>query len=182
MSKIAQPSQSDDLALTRLKGVGPKVAERLQKMGISNIQDLLFHLPLRYEDRTRIVPMGSLRLGETAVVQGKVLLTEVKFARRRMLMSRISDGTGSIGLRFFHFNGQQQQAMARGATLRCYGEVRTGKAMLELVHPEYQVVEAESVPEVQEHLTSIYPTTEGLHQLSLRNRSEERRVGKECRL
>ena len=78
MSKIAQPSQSDDLALTRLKGVGPKVAERLQKMGISNIQDLLFHLPLRYEDRTRIVPMGSLRLGETAVVQGKVLLTEVK--------------------------------------------------------------------------------------------------------
>ncbi len=169
MSKIAQPSQSDDLALTRLKGVGPKVAERLQKMGISNIQDLLFHLPLRYEDRTRIVPMGSLRLGETAVVQGKVLLTEVKFARRRMLMSRISDGTGSIGLRFFHFNGQQQQAMARGATLRCYGEVRTGKAMLELVHPEYQVVEAESVPEVQEHLTSIYPTTEGLHQLSLRN-------------
>jgi len=173
MSPVAENSRTDDLSLTRLKGVGPKVAERLQKIGIHNIQDLLFHLPLRYEDRTRIVPIGSLRLGETAVVQGKVLLTEIKFARRRMLVSRISDGTGSIGLRFFHFNAQQQQALTRGATIRCYGEVRTGKQMLELVHPEYQIVEAESVPEVQEHLTSIYPTTEGLHQLSLRNLTEQ---------
>jgi len=112
--------------------------------------------------------MGTLRAGDSAVVQGKILLTEIKFARRRMLLSRISDGTGSIGLRFFHFNAQQQQSLVRGATLRCYGEVRVGKQMLELVHPEYQLVEAESAPEVQEHLTAIYPTTEGLHQLGIR--------------
>jgi len=173
MNQTVQDSPTDDMSLTRLKGVGPKVAERLQKIGIFSIPDLLFHLPLRYEDRTRIVPIGGLRPGASAVVQGKVLLTEIKFARRRMLVSRISDGTGSIGLRFFHFNAQQQQSLERGTTLRCYGEVRAGKQMLELIHPEYQIVAEESVPEVQEHLTAIYPTTEGLHQLSLRNLTQQ---------
>ena len=169
MSLSIPQAMPDELSLSRLKGVGPKMVERLQRIGIENIRDLLFHLPLRYEDRTRIVPIGSLRVGDSAVVQGRIQLTEIKFARRRMLVSRMSDGTGSIGLRFFHFNSQQQQSLARGATVRCYGEVRTGKNMLELVHPEYQIVEADSVPQVQEHLTAIYPTTEGLHQLGMRN-------------
>ncbi|MDH5444369.1 MAG: ATP-dependent DNA helicase RecG [Gammaproteobacteria bacterium] len=169
MSHVTQTSCSDNLSLTRLRGVGPKMAERLERIGVHSIQDLLFHLPLRYEDRTRIVPIGSLRPGDSAVVQGKIQLTEIKFARRRMLVSRMSDGTGSIGLRFFYFNAQQQQSLTRGVTVRCYGEVRKGKTMLELVHPEYSLVDEHSVPEVQEHLTAIYPTTEGLHQLGIRN-------------
>ena len=151
-----------------LKGVGPRVAEKLARLGIHYVEDLLFHLPLRYEDRTRIVPMGALRPGEAAVVQGEIQLTDIKFGRRRMLLSRISDGTGSLTLRFFHFSNAQKEQLARGVTLRCYGEVRKGKHGLELVHPEYQRVDPEVTPEVAESLTAIYPVTEGLHQLSLR--------------
>ena len=115
-----------------------------------------------------MVPIGSLRVGDAAVVQGEVQLTSIQYARRRMLLSRISDGTGSLTLRFFHFNAAQQATLARGARVRCYGEVRRGKSGPELVHPEFSVVEAETPLAVNEHLTAIYPTTEGLHQLSLR--------------
>ena len=172
-SRLGQAGQQSDLALTRLRGVGPRIAERLQHIGIHSIQDLLFHLPLRYEDRTRIVPIGSLRPGDTAVIQGEILLTELKYGRRRMLLCRISDGTGSIGLRFFHFSAAQQKGLARGTRIRCYGEVRVGQKMLEIIHPEYQRIGDEEVPEVQEHLTAIYPTTEGLHQLSLRSLTDQ---------
>ncbi|MDH5179423.1 MAG: ATP-dependent DNA helicase RecG, partial [Gammaproteobacteria bacterium] len=173
MNQTARQSDTADLPLTKLKGVGPRVAERLSHLGINTVQDLLFHLPLRYEDRTRITPIGSLRPGDTAVIQGKVQLTEVKFGKRRMLLSRIGDGTGMIGLRFFHFNAQQQQNLARGVTVRCYGEVRVGQQMLEIAHPEYQRVDPDSIPEVQPHLTAIYPVTEGLHQLSLRKLTDQ---------
>ncbi len=154
--------------ILRLSGVGPRIAERLARLGIHTVEDLLFHLPLRYEDRTRVVPIGSLRMGDAAVVQGEVQLTDIRYARRRMLLSRIADGTGSLTLRFFHFNAAQQATLARGVRVRCYGEVRRGKSGLELVHPEFSVVDAETPLAVAEHLTPIYPTTEGLHQLSLR--------------
>jgi ATP-dependent DNA helicase RecG len=156
----------DRQPVTALKGVGPALAERLARLGIRTVQDALFHLPLRYQDRTRVVPMGSLRPGDQAVVEGEVLHTEIKFGRRRMLLSRIADGTGSLTLRFFHFNAQQQAALARGVRLRCFGEVRTGAATLEMVHPEYRRV-GEGAP-VEEYLTPIYPATEGLHQALLR--------------
>ena len=126
-------SSSDPFALqdvSLLKGVGPRVAEKLHKLGISTLQDLLFHLPFRYQDRTRVVPVGSLRPGDEAVIEGEVELTEVAFGRRRMLLSRLSDGTGSILLRFFHFSAAQQANLGRGTRLRCYGEVRAGKTML----------------------------------------------------
>lgn len=151
-----------------LKGVGPRVAEKLARLGIHQVEDLLFHLPLRYEDRTRIVSMGALRPGESVVVQGEIQLTDIRFGRRRMLLSRISDGTGSLMLRFFHFSNAQKEQLARGVTLRCYGEVRKGAQGLELIHPEYQRVDPQATPEVEESLTAIYPVTEGLHQLSLR--------------
>ncbi|NNG14699.1 MAG: ATP-dependent DNA helicase RecG, partial [Gammaproteobacteria bacterium] len=106
------------LSVTSFKGVGPKVAEKLARLGLHTVQDILFHLPLRYEDRTRVVPIGSLRPGESAVVQGEVLLTEIKFGRRRSLLSRISDGTGSLTIRLFHFNAAQKASLERGATIR----------------------------------------------------------------
>ncbi|NNJ94581.1 MAG: ATP-dependent DNA helicase RecG, partial [Halobacteria archaeon] len=92
--------QLDTLPVTVLKGVGPRVAERLKRLNIRTVQDVLFHLPLRYEDRTRVVPMGSARAGEHVVVQGEIELAEIKFGRRRSLLVRISDGTGSLTLRF----------------------------------------------------------------------------------
>ncbi|MCG5515520.1 MULTISPECIES: ATP-dependent DNA helicase RecG [unclassified Ectothiorhodospira] len=158
--------------ITALKGVGPKMAARLDRLGIATVTDLLFHLPARYQDRTRLVPMGGLRPGDEGVVEGEVDHTEVVARSKRMLLVHLSDGTGGITLRFFHFSGAQQQAMARGTRLRCFGEARMGKAGMELVHPEYRILrEGEAV--VEESLTPIYPTTEGLHQMSLRRLTDE---------
>ncbi len=159
--------------VTTLRGVGPRLAQRLARIGIHSVADVLFHLPTRYQDRTRIVPMGSVRPGMEVVVQGRVELTEIKFGRRRMLLSRISDGTGSLTLRFFHFKASQQTALARGTVVRCFGEVRPGAVTLELIHPEYEILADETTTAVAEHLTPLYPTTEGLHQLSLRNVTEQ---------
>jgi ATP-dependent DNA helicase RecG len=155
-------------AVTALHGVGSRVAERLKGLGIETIQDLLFHLPLRYEDRTRIVPLGSLRPGDRVAIEGEVELTEVVYRRRRMMVSRLADGTGSITLRFFHFSQQQQKGLSRGTRLRCYGEVRGSLKGFEMAHPEYQrIADGDEMP-MEESLTAIYPTTEGVHQLTLR--------------
>ncbi len=155
------------LAVTTLKGVGPRMAERLERLHIRTLQDLLFHLPFRYQDRTRVVPIGSLRPGDEVVVEGEVQLSDIKFGRRRMLLCRISDGTGSLTLRFFHFNNTQKQGLAPGTRLRCFGEVRSGGATLEMVHPEFRRISG-GVGEVEEHLTPVYPTTEGLQVTRLR--------------
>jgi ATP-dependent DNA helicase RecG len=121
---------------------------------------------VRYQDRTRITPIGSLRPGDEAVVEGAVDHAGVVFRRRRMLVAQLSDGTGSLSLRFFHFNAAQQQQLARGARLRCFGEARGGMHMLEMVHPEYRPADAQA--EVEAHLTPVYPITEGFHQAALR--------------
>lgn len=171
---VTQTPPQSRTALTRLKGVGARVADKLARIDIHCVEDLLFHLPLRYEDRTRLAPIGSLRAGDAVVVQGEVQLTEIKYAKRRMMLCHISDGTGRLVLRFFHFSAAQQKGLARGVRLRCYGEVRRGKTALEMIHPEYKFIpdEDELVP-VEEALTPIYPTTDGLHQLSLRQLSEQ---------
>jgi ATP-dependent DNA helicase RecG len=158
----------DQLPVTVLKGVGPRVAERLQRLRIRTVQDVLFHLPSRYEDRTRITPMGSVRPGEQLVVQGEVDLAEVRFGRRRSLLVRISDGTGALTLRFFHFNAAQQSGFERGKGIRCYGEVRKGAATPEMIHPEYSLIDVDEPAVMEEHLTPVYPATEGVHQLTLR--------------
>ncbi len=154
--------------VSSLKGVGPRVAERLARLGIRSLQDLLFHLPLRYQDRTHVVPIGALQPGTEAVVEGVVELSEVRFRRRRALLCWLSDGTGALALRFFHFTAAQQAGLARGVRLRCYGTVRVGPTSLEMVHPEHQRVGTDEPPPDAGHLTPIYPTTEGVHQLVLR--------------
>jgi ATP-dependent DNA helicase RecG len=153
--------------ITSLRGVGAALAERLSRLGVEQIQDLLFVLPLRYEDRTAVVPLGSLEPGQRAAVEGEVQLTEVAYRRRRQLLSRIADGSGFLTLRFFHFSGAQQNGLARGTRLRCFGEVRRGPLGLEMVHPEYRRVASPSDP-LEETLTPVYPSTEGLTQGRLR--------------
>ncbi len=150
-----------------LKGVGPRVAERLERLGVSSIGDLLCLLPLRYEDRTQIPPIGSIAPGQKVLVQGVVELAEIVFRRRRTLLCRIADGTGSLTLRFFHFSRAQQQNLVRGARLSCFGEVRLGPTGLEMVHPEYSFLAAGDVA-VSDRLTPVYPSTEGLYQQRLR--------------
>lgn len=154
--------------VTGLRGVGEALASRLAKLGVSTVQDLLFLLPLRYEDRTRVTPIGSVRLGERAVVEGEVLLCEAVFRGRRQLLCRIADGSGSITLRFFHFSASQQQTLTRGVRLRCFGEVRRGSSGPEIVHPEYRRISGDSPMTAAEALTPIYPLTEGVQQGRLR--------------
>jgi ATP-dependent DNA helicase RecG len=151
-----------------LRGVGPALAEKLAKLGVTQVQDLLFVLPSRYEDRTQISDIGSVRHGTRVVVEGEILLTEVAYRRRRQLLCRIADGTGSLTLRFFYFSGAQQANLARGSRIRCFGEVRRGPLGLEIVHPEYRRVSQDDAP-LEEVLTPIYPTTEGVPQARLRS-------------
>ncbi len=158
-----------------LKGVGPAVAEKLEKLGIYRVQDLLFHLPLRYEDRTRVVPMGSLRHGQHAVVEGVIEHAEVRFGgsrkgrRGRSLLCHVADGTGSLLLRFFYFNASQQANLVKGVRVRCYGEARMNNHRIEMVHPEYRRIFDDTNSAVEDTLTPVYPKTEGVHQAMLRN-------------
>jgi ATP-dependent DNA helicase RecG len=153
--------------ITVLKGVGPKLAQKLERLGLLTVQDALFHLPFRYQDRTRVVPLGALQPGQTAVVVGDIEVTDVAFRGRRNLICRISDGTGFLSLRFFHFSNAQKENLVRGRSVRCYGEARAGRDGLEMIHPEYQFVD-DSQPATDDALTPIYRTTEGVHQLSTR--------------
>ncbi len=156
------------LPVTTLKGVGPKLADKLKRLGLQTVQDVLFHLPLRYQDRTRLLRIGSLRPGMEAAVEGEIELADVVYRGRRSLICRVSDGSGHLHLRFFHFNAIQQQNLARGRRLRLFGEVRFGPVGLEMIHPEYEFIDGAQAPPAEENLTPVYPTTTGVHQLSLR--------------
>ena len=153
--------------VTALRGVGAALAERLRRLGIAQVQDLLFVLPVDYDDRTECRRIGELYPGMRSLVEGEVQLTEVVFRRRRQLLTRLSDGTGFLTLRFFHFSASQQEGLVRGARLRCFGEVRRGPQGLEMVHPEYRRVTERSEP-VEDTLTPLYPLTEGVTQGRLR--------------
>ncbi|MBA2777797.1 ATP-dependent DNA helicase RecG [Billgrantia kenyensis] len=156
-----------DAPVTSLKGVGEAVAVKLARLRVDSVADLLFHLPLRYQDRTRITPIGTLRAGHEAVVEGEVSASDVVKGRRRSLLVRLRDGSGIISLRFFHFSPAQQQQFRPGTRVRCFGEARAGATGLEIYHPEYRLLSADAPP-VEDHLTPIYPTTEGLNQARLR--------------
>jgi ATP-dependent DNA helicase RecG len=159
--------RAEERPVTTLRGVGAALAERLARLGVRRLADLLFLLPLRYEDRTQLIAIGALAPGTRAAVEGEIQLTEVVYRGRRQLLTRIADGTGLLTLRFFHFSASQQHALTRGTRLRCFGEVRRGPLGLEIVHPEYRRVLEERVP-LEQTLTPIYPLTEGVPQGRLR--------------
>ena len=161
------------VSVTALKGVGAALAEKLAKVGLETLQDVLFHLPLRYQDRTRIVPIGALRPGQDAVVEGIVAGADVVMGRRRSLLVRLQDGSGTLSLRFYHFSQAQKEGLKRGTQIRCYGEVRPGSSGLEIYHPEYRALSGNESIAVEQTLTPIYPTTEGLTQQRLRQLSEQ---------
>ncbi|WP_417779452.1 ATP-dependent DNA helicase RecG [Stutzerimonas xanthomarina] len=159
--------------VTAIKGVGAALAEKLAKVGLESLQDLLFHLPLRYQDRTRIVPIGALRPGQDAVIEGTVTGADVVMGRRRSLLVRLHDGSGSLSLRFYHFSQAQKEALKRGTQVRCYGEARPGASGLEIYHPEYRALTDNEPAPVEQTLTPIYPTTEGLTQQRLRQLTQQ---------
>ena len=149
--------------VSSLPGVGPALAAALERLGLHTLQDLGFHLPLRYEDRTRLTAIGELHAGDTAQVEGRIEAIEKGFRYRPQLRIAIGDAShATLVLRFFHFNNAQVNQLAIGSRLRCYGEVRHGKHGLEMVHPQYQRVAEGAAAGVEERLTPVYPTTEGL--------------------
>ncbi len=155
--------------LTVLRGVGPALAKTLTRLDLHRVGDLLFLLPLRYEDRTTLHHIGSVRPGMRCLISGEVLLAETVYRGRRSMLVRISDGSGQLTLRFFYFSRQQQTQFATGAKVSCYGDVRPGPVGLEMVHPEYRVLRENQEPAVTDTLTPVYPMTEGVQQGRLRN-------------
>jgi len=162
-----------DSPLISLKGVGPALASKLEKLNLHRVDDLLFLLPLRYEDRTQLVKIGSLAAGNRCLVTGEVLLSETVFRGRRNLLVRISDGSGQLTLRFFHFSRQQQAQFQAGVHVTCFGEVRRGKSGFEMIHPEYRVLRESQDATTSDSLTPIYPATEGVQQGRLRSLTDQ---------
>ena len=163
----------DGVPLTSLSGVGAAIAEKLSRIGIQNVQDLLFHLPMRYEDRTRITPISDVRPESFATIEGYVQHTEVQFGRRPILSVTLSDGTSKIMLKFFNFNAGMKNSLATGVRVKAFGEIKRGRYMAEIHHPEYQIIRNNQPLALTETLTPIYSTTEGLKQASLRKMTEQ---------
>ena len=154
-----------------LKGVGSKVAEKLVKLGIKTQRDLLFHLPIRYEDRTRITAIGSLQPGQRCLIQAEVLYASISFRRqgtsRRVLTAKLADNTGVMTIRLFYFNARQQQLLEKGNWLRCFGEARLAMGDMEMIHPQFELIDIDNPSPLSQNLTPVYPTTDGLHQIAI---------------
>ncbi|MDX7992117.1 ATP-dependent DNA helicase RecG [Xenorhabdus littoralis] len=163
----------DAIPLTTLRGVGASQVTKLAKLGLVNLQDLLLHLPLRYEDQTRLYTINELLSGIYATVTGEVLRTNVAFGRRRIMTCQISDGTGILTLRFFNFTAAMKNNLAEGKHVVAYGEIRRGNQGPEIIHPEYKVQQHANCVQLQDTLTPIYPTTEGVRQTTLRKLIEQ---------
>src|SRR5690554_1816784 len=166
---MLQPART---SLTILKGIGPALEDKLNRLGLRSVEDVLFHLPLRYQDRTRITPIGALRPGMDGVIEGVVLGADVVMGRRRSLLCRLQDGSGTLSLRFYYFSAALKASLQRGSRWRCYGEVRPGASGLEIYHPELQSRAKPKTAPLDTTLTPIYPATEVLSQQRLRARSE----------
>ena len=167
-------SRLSQVPLSTLKGVGPSLAEKLEKIGLLSVQDMLFHLPLRYEDKTRVTTVRDLLVGTSTNIIGEITDNQITHGKRRMLMVTLNDGTGSIQLCFFSFSASQKNSLAIGKTIRCYGEVKRGPRGYQIVHPEYKSLDDDiELPPVEETLTPVYPSTDGLRQVSLRSLTEQ---------
>lgn len=158
---------------TVLTGIGPAVMTKLKQCRIETIQDLIFHLPYRYQDRTRVTSIQDLRLHDWSVVVGKVSQVQVSYKKRMVLTCLLEDQTGFLKLRFFHFNKQQIIKLKTASLIKVFGEIKQFSNQLEMIHPEYTFLDEETPCLVDETLTPIYPTTEGLRQTRLRQMIEQ---------
>jgi len=154
--------------LIRLKGIGPALAAKLAKLGLERVQDLLFHLPLRYEDRTRVTPIDNLRTGVPALIEGVVLTATIEIGRKRSLLIKVRDLSGEIGLRYYFFTAQQKSRFSAGRRFKIYGEARLGRSGLEMYHPETELLDVTQPVRVDSQFTPVYPTTEGIQQKRIR--------------
>jgi len=167
-------TQLSQVPLSTFKGVGPSLAEKLEKIGLLSAQDMLFHLPLRYEDKTRITTVRDLLVGTSTNIIGEITDNQITHGKRRMMVVTLNDGTGNLQLCFFSFSASQRNSLAVGKNIRCYGEVKRGPRGYQIVHPEYKALDDDrALTPVEETLTPVYPSTDGLRQVSLRNLTEQ---------
>lgn len=163
-------SRLSNQPIRSLKGVGPKIAEKLTRINLHSVEDLLFHLPLRYEDRTHITAIADAHPNEFVVLVANVVSSQIVMARKRILNVRIEDGSGVATLKFFAFSAAQKNHFSAGTQLKIWGEIKRGREGLEMIHPEYKDWHDD---QVEETFTPVYPTTEGLKQSSLRQLTEQ---------
>ncbi len=153
------------ISIGELKGIGPAQSQKLSRLNLYTLQDLMLHLPHRYEDRTRVTPIVYLAPDHGAVIEGDVVHTQIQFGRRRSLIVTLRDETGQIAIRFFHFSKAQQKSLEHHRRIRCYGVPRRGATGLEFYHPQYTNALEEPLAKT---LTPVYPITEGVSQNLLR--------------
>ena len=153
--------------VTSLNGVGKALANKLAKIHIHTLLDLLLHIPLRYEDRTHVVPLNQLRPGMHCLIEAEVTGSALQRGRRTSLQVRLLEQNVRLNLRFIHFHANQAKNFATGKKIRCFGEIRPGPQGLEMVHPEYHLFDQQP-PELEATLTAVYSTTEGISQKRMR--------------
>lgn len=157
------------MPVSALKGVGARLAEKLAARGLGTVQDLWLHLPLRYEDRTRLSRIADLRPGEPAQVEGRVEAVERGFRYRPVLRVAIGDGSrATLVLRFFHFRAAQAAQFRPGVRVRCFGTPRPGQHGLEIVHPSYRILADDEAAPLGQSLDPVYPAVEGVPPAVLR--------------
>jgi len=174
MSK--QQNNLFNIPCSSLKGVGQRINEYLGKLNIHTLRDLLFHLPIRYQDRTQLTPIISLRPQQWALIEGEIIEVRTSQGRRKSLICYLQDDSGCIAIRFFHFSVTQAQQLAKGTRLRCFAEVKPSFSrtqtrldpLYEMVHPEYTAINRVHEAVLEAQLTPVYSTTEGLSQTKLR--------------
>lgn len=168
-STAQSPRALTDIPVTELKGVGKETAVALSRIGLNSIADLLFHLPFRYEDRTRVYPIGDLSPGMTVNCEGMIHSAKLTFGRRRQLVVELVDGGHRLQCRFFQFSAAQKSRLTPGKKMRCFGEVSGSTRALSMFHPEYTLIDSDQmVVPVDECLTPVYSVTEGVKQRSMR--------------
>ena len=154
--------------IQNIRGVGPKIADTLSNLGIYQVEDAVFHLPYKYEDRTNLTPIGDAPYETPLLVEGEIVKSTVVFRGKRMLITEIFDGTGRLTMRMFHFALAQHKNLKEGHRIRCFGTIRHGPKGKEMIHPQYQVFSKDEEIEIEDHLTPIYPSTSNLQQGRLR--------------
>ena len=157
------PSISDPII--SIKGLGKKTSDRLNQLGIHTLEHLVFHLPNRYQDKTSITPLSDAGIHDEILIEATIDRIEVIPSRQRQLLCYLSDNQNHrILLRFFHFNQYQKQALIRGETMQCFGEIKIGRKGLEMHHPEYRIITQNQSPLLEPTLTPIYPLCSGISQ------------------
>ncbi len=167
MTLLTQSAELD-APVSTLKGVGPKLCQTLKKCHITTLSDLIFYLPYRYQDRTRITPICDLKDSQFAVIQGMIIKTHVIFHKRRQLICYIQDGQGILKIRFFYFNKGIEERLESGLELRAFGQVRLIKNHFEMAHPELSFIDNDKPTLIEDKLTPIYSVTTGLSQAKIR--------------